>query len=185
MTDRARAVTSVVSTVLLVAVVVVLAATISVYTLGATEEIRSPPPAVSDSSAEYLTGSLSCDDDIVKLTHRAGDPVDLSETRTIVRLPDSDRKEATITGFPTDGSTLDNQTDVDDPHNILSDNCVGGEADGGSGGSGRWAVGDSFSFKLNSGGGTGDINAGDTIEVIVVHDPSDAVVVRHSIAVSE
>ena len=182
MTDRARAVTSVVSTVLLVAVVVVLAATISVYALGATEEIRSPPPAVSDLSAEYLTGSTTCDTDIVKLTHRAGDPVDLSETRTIVRLPDSNGKEATITGFPTDGSTL-NSADYDDPSNILySSGCVGGAA---ADGDGRWAVGDSFSFKLNSGGGTGDINPGDTIEVIVVHDPSDAVVVRHSIAVSE
>ena len=185
MSNRSRAVSSVVSTILLVAVVVVLAATVSVFALGVTEEIRSPPPTVSDSSAEYLTGSTTCDTDIVRLTHAAGDAVDLSETRTVVRLPDSGGTEATITGFPTDGSTLD-ADEHDDPDNILySGGCVGGEADGGSGGSGRWSVGTSFSFKLNSGGGTGDIDPGDTIEVLVVHDPSNAVVVEHSIVVTE
>lgn len=182
MSNRSRAVSSVVSTILLVAIVVVLAATMSVFALGLTEEIRSPPPTVSDSSAEYLTGSTTCDTDIVRLSHVAGDAVDLSETRTVVRLPDSGGTEATITGFPTDGSTLD-ADEYDDPDNILySNGCVRGAA---ADGDGEWSVGTSFSFKLNSGGGTGDIDPGDTIEVLVVHDPSNAVVVEHSIVVTE
>jgi len=176
-----RGASAVVSNLLLIAVVVVLASVISVFALGFAEETRNPGPTVSDSSAQYRTGSTTCDTDIVRLTHNAGDTVQLAETRTIVRLPDSGGTEATITGFPTDGTTLDS-SDYDDPGNIVySNGCVGGEAAEGDGGTGDWAAGTSFSFKLNS--GSGDIEPGDTIDVLVVHEPSDAILVKHSLSV--
>jgi len=175
----ARAVSSVVSVVLLVAVVVILAASASVFTLDAGGDLQEAPPLVSDSAAEYRTGTTSCDDDIVRLSHQGGDTVDLSETRTVVRLPDSGGKEAMITGFPVSGSRL-YASDVEDPDNILNDYCVKGTA---ANGDGEWSAGDSFSFKLNSGATTGDIDPGDTVVVLVVHEPSESIVVEYEIEV--
>lgn len=175
---RARGVSSVVSVVLLVAVVVILAASVSVFTIDAGGDLQEAPPLVADSAAEYQTGGGNCSTDVVRLSHQGGDAVDLSETRTVVRLPDSGGKEATITGFPVSGSTLDS-SDVEDPDNILdSSGCVGGAA---ANGDGEWTAGDSFSFKLNS--GAGNVDPGDTVVVLVVHEPSESIVVEYEIEV--
>ena len=91
--------------------------------------------------------------------------------------------EATITGFPVDGTTLSEQ-DASDPSGILySSGCVRGAAAKGDGGTGQWSAGTTFAFKLNS--GAGDIEVGDRVELLVVHEPSASVLVEHSVAVTE
>ena len=175
-----RAVSPVVSTVLLVAIVIILAASVSPFILGLADDVPEPAPNVVDSAATYERGSGGgCGNNIVRLTHNGGDTVRLSDTKTIVRLPDSGGKRATITGFPVSTTTLD-PADYTDPDNILTTgSCVGGEA--ANGGTGGWSAGSSFSFRLNK--GDGDIDLGDTIEIRVVHEPSDAIIVRHAIRV--
>lgn len=182
MATDSRAVSPVVSTVLFVAIVVVLAASLSPFVLGLAGDVAEPAPNVADSAATYERGSgYSCDNNVVRLTHNGGDTVRLSETRTVVRLPDSGGKRATITGVPVSGSSL-SAADYSDPDGILTTgSCVGGEAaDGGTGG---WSARSSFSFRLSAGASGGDIDPGDTIEVRVVHEPSDAIIVDHSIRV--
>ena len=182
--DRDTHATSpVVGIVLLVAIAIILAVSVSTFALGIADETQEPPPLVGDSTGTYETGTQTCDDDIVRLTHVAGDTLELEETRVIVRLPDSGDIEASTTGFPVPSTTLSESEigaeNIDDSSNIFySSGCVGGVA---ANGDGTWEPGTSMSFKLNS--GNGNIDSGDTISVIVVHEPSESIVVEHSITV--
>jgi flagellin-like protein len=54
-----RAATPVIATILMVAIVVVLAATISVLFLGVTEDVNEPAPNVADTTGEFEPGLTS------------------------------------------------------------------------------------------------------------------------------
>ena len=54
MSQRERAVTPVISTILVVAIVVILAATVSVALLGITEDLTEPAPLVADTTGEFI-----------------------------------------------------------------------------------------------------------------------------------
>ncbi|MDZ7745976.1 MAG: archaellin/type IV pilin N-terminal domain-containing protein [Halobacteriales archaeon] len=60
-----RAVSPVIGTIIIVAIVVVLAATVSIFALGFTDDINQPGPLVTQSSGELVSGGS---DQIVRLT---------------------------------------------------------------------------------------------------------------------
>ena len=98
MSERDRAVTPVVSTILMVAIVVVLAATISVFFFGVTEDLSEAAPNAAQTSGEFEPGASA---QRVRITHIAGKSVPAEELEIVVRVsgPDVDA-EARLVNLP-------------------------------------------------------------------------------------
>ena len=186
MNQRDRAVTPVISTILMVAIVIVLAATISVFFLGATEDINEPAPNVADTTGEFEVDRPSASDNqIVRITHLAGDWVAVEDIEIIVRasgpgtgLP----KETRLVALPASGSSLNDE-------NIRGDLVTQGSGndqivDGSPGVT--WSSGDTIQFRINTGAADfriDEINTGpeaDTLEVIIVHTPSETIISQNT-----
>jgi len=91
MNQQDRAVTTVVSTILMVAIVVILAASVSVASLSFAEDINEPAPIVADTTGEFEAGG-SLDEQLVRITHIAGERISVNEIEIVVRAsgPDTD-----------------------------------------------------------------------------------------------
>ena len=172
-----RATTAVVGVVLLVGLTVALVAVVGGTVGGLDVGTLTPAPSVSHSTATFETGpSAGCGENVVRIVHEGGDPVAPAAIELVVSLP-ARGASARVRGVPVAGTQLRDRHLVDDDHNIVYDNCVGGViADGGR----RWAAGTAIAVQLNSGGGT--IAPGDPIEVAVVHEPTGSVVVEATLS---
>ncbi|EMA33175.1 type IV pilin [Haloarcula japonica] len=163
--DR-RGVSPVIGVVLMLSITVLLAATVGGFVL-ASGDLNQRTPTVARSTGDFVTGpSGGCGGNTVAIRHAGGDPVPADELAIAVTLPDTD---ARIVDLPVSGTAL-SASNIDDPDNVIYDYCVGGViANGGQ----QWSAGRTITFQLNAGGGT--VNPGDTIEVRVVHTPSNGV----------
>jgi flagellin-like protein len=188
--DASRAVSPLISNVLLVAIVVVLGATMSVLALGVTDERNRPGPVIGESSGELVGDEAGSDDQIVRITHVAGDPVEVSEmeivvracgkTTRIVNLPaPTNRTRSTPTYFPFDeGNFQGNQ-------NLLSQGTVGQSWDAGvlhEDTNDTFTSGLSFEFRITN--GACSLDAGDEVAVQVVHRPTNTVMIRKELTAS-
>jgi FlaG/FlaF family flagellin (archaellin) len=171
-----RATTAVVGVVLLAGLTVALVAVVAGAVGGIDTGRLTPTPSVAHSTATFETGpSVGCGENVVRVTHEGGDPIEPETLAIVVSLPARDAS-ARIRGLPVAGTQLADENVVDDDHNAVYDNCVGGVvADGGR----RWTAGTAVAIQLNAGGGT--IRPGDSIEVAIVHEPTGSVVVRETI----
>lgn len=189
MDQRDRAVTPVISTILMVAIVVILAATVSVFFLGVVEDVNEPAPNVADTTGEFEPGSES-DQQIVRITHLAGESVAVEEIEIIVRAsgPDSelptearlvDLPAGVTRGFP-DEENINGEISLISRGNAV-DNQIWTEDD-----SNTWSVGDTIRFRVavseadfrdeeNRNGPEAD-----ELEVIIVHTPSNAILSEHT-----
>jgi len=178
-----RGVSSVIAVILMVAVVVILAATVSVFAFGFVADLNEPAPNVAEASGEFEPGSDS-DQQIVRVTHVTGDSVEVTELEIIVRAsgPSLDT-EARLVNLPAD-SYFSNAIDSS---NVQGDNIIDTSnsapnqvivpAD-----SNTWSAGDTIQFRIKVGGAdfreppdrTGP--AADKLEVIIVHTPSNAII---------
>jgi flagellin-like protein len=106
--EQDRAVSPVISTILMVAVAVILAATISVFVLDIGEDVEEPAPTVSQSSGT-LVGGTGNDDQVVRVTHVAGDNVEVEEMEIVVAAPACTPNEARLTNFPVKSGSFDSE----------------------------------------------------------------------------
>lgn len=185
-----RAVSPVVANVLLVAVVVILAATLSVFALGMTGEESQPGPVVGESSAELVRDRPGADDQVVRITHVAGDPVAVSEMEVAVRacgkrarivdLPaPTTRSASTPTYFPFDDGNFEGDEE------LLSEGTVGQTWSAGvlhEDTTDTFAGGTSFEFRITN--GACSLNAGDRVDVRVVHTPTNTVFIEKQLTAS-
>lgn len=107
MGSNQRGASTVIGVVLMVALVVVLAATVSVFVLGFGEESDEPAPIVVETSGEFVPGS-GTDEQVVRLTHIGGDTVDVENLEIAVRAFDPDGAlitESRMVNLPGTGST--------------------------------------------------------------------------------
>ncbi|WP_336337016.1 type IV pilin [Haloarcula brevis] len=162
-----RGVSPVVGVVLVLSITVLLAATVGGVALHAVGESDRRTPVVARSTGQFVTGpSSGCGANTVTVRHAGGDSVPADELEVAVALPDA---AARLVDLPVPGTALA-ANNTDDPDNVVYDYCVGGViADGGQ----PWTAGRAISFQLNAGGGT--VEPGDTIDVRVVHAPSNGV----------
>lgn len=174
MSRRNRAVTPVVSTILMIAIVVVLAATVSVFFLDVTEGINEPAPVVGQTSGEFEPGA---DAQRVRITHIAGESIPAEELEVVVRAsgPDVDA-EARLINLP----EFDEEKD---PENIISANFKEIESNDPS----TWGVDDTIQFEINVNADFREPpvdsgNDADELTVLIVHTPSEAVIVRKTFA---
>jgi FlaG/FlaF family flagellin (archaellin) len=168
----------------MVAIVVVLAATISVLFLGVTEDVNEPAPNVADTTGEFEPGA---DKQVVRITHIAGDSVPVEEIEIIIRAsgPGDDLPlEARLVDLPSDGfgtkiddtniegdDFLDQGTDTDDQIIVEEDSNI-------------WETSDTIQFVIAVDADFRDSpvnsdNEADTLEVIIIHTPSDTIISEH------
>jgi FlaG/FlaF family flagellin (archaellin) len=173
-----RGVTPVVSEVLLIAVVVVVATTVSVFALGVGEETREPAPAVAQSSGTFVAFEDGSDEQIVRITHVAGDRIPVSELEVVVDATDACGKAGRLVDLPVDGAggnaIADSNIDGDDIFDQRPP-YLGGPDLGVLTGS-SFAAGEYVGFRLSKGECL--VEPGDEVVVRLVHAPTDAVVVR-------
>ena len=195
MSQQNRAVTPVISTILVVAIVVILAATVSVAFLGITENLTEPAPIVADTTGEFEAGPGNYSQ-VVRITHVAGDSVEVEDIEIIVRAsgPDSDlptearlvNLPADVDGFCTNGR-LTRSKNIEGDYDLIQEGCpnrngpfpqvlqVITDAD-----SNTWSPGRTIQFQIRS--DRADFSPGgeaDELEVIIVHTPSKAIISEH------
>lgn len=172
-----RAATSVTAVVLMVAVVVVLAGTVAVFTLGSTDTISSPAPLIGQTSGELVRDTAGGGDQIVRLTRIAGDDVAVSDLDVVVDATAACGKRARIVDLPT--STLGPSTyDGDKLFDFYSPD--GGAFDANT--DGVWRPGETATFRIAN--RDCSLDSGDTITVRVVHTPSETVVIEDTLTAS-
>jgi len=182
MNQQDRAVTPVISTILMVAIVIVLAATTSVFFFGVTEDINEPAPIVADTTGEF---ELETDgfrtNQIVRITHQAGEDIAVEEIEigvrasgpsldTEARLVDLPATDRYITGNIQGNSGLIDSDSAIVPMRIITDN-----------GPSTWSAGRTIQFRIGT--SEADFREGgnaDELEVIIVHTPSDAIISKNT-----
>jgi len=183
-----RAVSPIVGTLFVVAIVVILAATISVTVLDTTEEINEPAPNVVETTGEFEPGG-GADEQLVRVTHIAGESVDVGDIEIILQAngPDEDLPtDARLVNLPADGSDIDDDNiqgddDLIDTRNLPPDGSSGNQIIT-SEDSNLWDSGDTIQFRIAvSGADFRDSPASnnpeaDELEVTIVHIPSDAII---------
>jgi flagellin-like protein len=191
-----RAVSPVISVILMVATVVILVATASVFIFGTGGSLSEPSPFVADTTGEFTAGADS-NQQLVRITHKGGDNVAVEEIDIVVRAsgPGADLPvEARLVDLPGDGFGAR----IDDKNIQAGKGTSKTEAEDlisqGTGGpddqiiivedSNTWAAGDTIQFRVAVGGAdfrdpppayNSDAEA-DTLEVIIIHTPSDAII---------
>ncbi|MFB6223887.1 MAG: type IV pilin [Haloarcula sp.] len=165
-----RSVSPVTGVALLLSITVILTAIVSASIFGVRTNVNERTPTAARSTGTFETGpSVGCGENTVRITHEGGDVVPAEEISVVVRLPAADAT-ARLVDLPVMGTAFASGNTVD-PDNIIYDNCVEGViATGGK----SWAAGRTIAFQLNAGGGT--VDPGDSVEVLIVHDPSNGVV---------
>jgi len=176
----ARAASPVVSTLLLVAIAVILAAVVSVFALGVAEDVDDAGPTVSESSGEFVAGGDTTDQ-VVRISHVAGDDVPVDTIEIVVRATDCDT-EARLVDLPSTGTanTIDSSNVAGDAS--LIDNGPGraGELIG-SDTNNVFSAGETIEFRVAVGGCDFRVAGNDSLTVLVVHTPSDSILIRQEL----
>jgi FlaG/FlaF family flagellin (archaellin) len=167
----------------MVAIAVILTATISIFVLGFTEDLNDTAPVVGQTSGEFVPGA---DEQEVLITHVAGDSVAVENMEIVVRAtgPDVD-SETRLVNLPAEGSDIDSV-------NIEGDTGIISEGPGESGPSDPnqviiedyptdddlWAAGETIQFEINVGGAdfreSPNGPVADELEVTIVYTDTDS-----------
>ncbi|MFC6973859.1 type IV pilin [Halomicroarcula sp. GCM10025709] len=176
-----RGVSPVVSTVLLVAVVVILASTVSVVAFGFTSQVDEPAPVVAQSSGQLVRDVTGGTDQIVNITHEAGDTIQVANIEVAVDASDACGKRGRLVDLPDNavGFGSPDQIEGDD---IFDDYSPDGGALDPTTGDTEFSAGDTIRFRLTN--GACPLADGDRITVRIVHTPSGAVVVEQTLTAS-
>jgi len=193
MLGGSRGVSSVISTVLLVAVAVVLAATISTFALLFAEDVEQPAPAIGQSSGEFVGGTAD-GDQIVRITHLAGDTVPVSEIEIVVDAPQCDVSEARIVDLPVKDLYLGFSQNIAYGEDLIDTSPTGFQPETEFGvldaeNPDEFEAGSFFEFRINSkeancGPGGSGFADGDTVTVEVVHTPTNTIIIEEALTAS-
>jgi flagellin-like protein len=178
-----RAVSPVISVILMVAIVVILVATASVFIFDSSGGLNEPAPFVADTTGEFEPEADGYPtNQIVQITHRGGDSVAVEKVEIIVRasgpsldtearLVDLPATERYITDNIQGDSGLISSDSARVPMKIITDD-----------GPNVWSAGDTIQFRINVGeadfrdSAQGDPNEAEELEVIIIHTPSNAII---------
>jgi FlaG/FlaF family flagellin (archaellin) len=158
----------------MVAVVVVLASTVSVFAFGFTGDVNQPAPIVAQSSGELVYDRPGSNDQIVRLTHVAGDGLDVSELEIAVDATEACGKHSRMVNLPTNTLGPANYNG-DDIFDYFSPD--GGQLD--TSADGTWSAGETATFRLAN--TECELNDGDTVVIRVVHTPTNSVIIKETL----
>lgn len=191
MNQEDRAVAPVIATILMVAVVVILAAVLSVAVLEFREDINEPAPNVADTTGEFQLEATPennfQDNQIVQVTHISGESVAVEELEIVVRASGPDLSaEARLVDLPANGINIDDDNIIGDP--LIS--TTAGEFGAPehdkiivTDDTNTWSASDTIQFRIKT--GIADFRPekdpeADELEVIIVHTPSNAILSEHT-----
>jgi len=191
-----RAATPVVSTILMVAIVLILAATISVTTLGYGENIRDTSPVVGQSTGE-LEPVNGGNGGIITVVHEAGDSVEVENIEIVVDATDACGRQARVVNLPASfPGQYYGARQFDDDVNFQGD--VDLFAQGFAFGGEEWdarllmdttensfdspdntfTAGDSFQLRISA---VCELTSGDQVNLDVVHVPSNSIIISQEL----
>jgi len=177
-----RGVSSVIATVLLVAVVVLVAAVVSATAFGFTADLREPGPTVAESSGRLVADVSGSNDQIVRLTHEAGDPIPVDEIEIVVRACGSQGRLVNLPASDGDPRPTGDYVAGDDLFDNSYNSVSGPIGEDGRTVDGRWTAGETATFRIvNS---ACSLAPGDTATVRVVHTPTGSVVIEEELTAS-
>jgi len=161
----------------MVAIVVILAATISMFALGFANEADRPGPIVGQSSGELVPQDGN-DDGIVRINHIAGDTIQVSNMEVVVDASDACGKQGRLVNLPVPSSGNDIEQSNIRGDDIFDQRAYGFDAVPGPNAIHRseYAAGDEIAFRIT--GGPCSIGQRDKITVRVVHTPTNSVVIE-------
>ncbi len=183
-----RAVSPVVAVVLTVAIVVVIGASVGAVGFGLADDLSEPAPSVAESNGELRTQE-GYDGGIVRITHVAGDSVQVSNIEIAVTVDGTEETRrariqnlpATAVNFGFEGFENANLEKGDE--SFISKGTYSSTWDIGAlheMNSNTLSAGSSFEFRIN--GATGiELSSGDRVTVRIIHTPSDAIIIRQDL----
>jgi len=184
--DR-RAASPVIGVVVLVAMVLLVAATVGWAGLGFSEQLREPAPNIAESNGKLIADS-GYSGQIIEIRHVAGDSVNVKNMEVAVTAETGDeRKTARIVGLPLDyGSPTGNPIQ---PRNLkYGDESIIARSGGGydhgvlhEDNRNVFDAGSAFAFRIKSTGSGITLNSGDTVTVRVIHTPSNSVIIKEEL----
>lgn len=185
-----RAVSPVISVILMVAITVILAAVIATFVLGIGEDVSDPGPTIGQSSGVIETQD-GYDSGNVTIRHLAGDSVDVEEMEVVVDATDACGETARIQNLPStaerfgfDGFSDANLESGSD--SIISKGTFSSTWDIGvlhENNYNTFEAGDYFGFRIN--GGDCPLDPGDEIVVDLVHEPTGTLMTAQELQVQE
>jgi len=168
-----RSVSPVISVILMIAIVVILTAVLSAFVLNSTESLDDPAPNVADTTGEFEPGA---DEQAVRITHVAGDNVNVENIEIIVRASGPELEaEARLVNLP----GFDEEKDPENIISFFSREVQGNDPN-------TWSAGDTIQFEINVGGADfrdsaqDDPEEADTLEGVIVHTPSNSILSEHT-----
>lgn len=179
-----RGVSPVIGVILMVALVVILAAVISTFSLGFVDELRNPGPTIAQSSGEFIPQDGN-GGGIVLLTHEAGDRVRVEEIEIAVRAEcTGGTKQGRILNLPAGAGNAiqasDGQIEGDNIFDERSlntiDNAVSQVNDGGALLKTRYTAGETMLFRIPK--NKCKLTPGSETTVRVIHIPSQSVLIK-------
>ena len=180
--DNERGISSTIGVVLMVAFVVLLAVAVGTTVLGFGGNVEDVPQTEFDARYSEDTGGQYANEII--LTNEAGDGFDVSNVEITVRTPD---EEARLVNLPI--PSCPTNAEIDNEHTSGEKFFKGGCAWGGAVGESddnTWKPGSRARIVLADTSTRGpDLSAGNTVEVEVVHTPSDSLVGSDEFTVGE
>ena len=180
-----RALTPVIGVVLLVAVTLLLAATVSATVFGATADLTEPAPTVAQASGEfdrYAAGGGRYTEQVVRITHVAGETLRVSNLELVVDAMDACGQSGRLVNLPVPGDDprpTERYVRGDDIFDNSANSVEGPIGTGDVDDDGEWSAGETAQFRL----ATSDcrLESGETVTVRVVHTPTNAVLVKQSV----
>ena len=191
MRKKDRAVTPAISSILIVAIVVILAATVSVFALGFVDETQEPSPVVGQSTGD-LEPVDSGDGGIITVTHIAGDSVEVENMEIVVDATDACGKRARVVNLPASFPSQSYPNNQFNNDNFRGDNLLAQGAIPWFGqeewdarllmdtDDNTFAAGDSFQLRIAS--GNCELAAGDQVHLDVVHVSSDSIIISKTLS---
>jgi FlaG/FlaF family flagellin (archaellin) len=178
---RSRASSAVIGNILLVAIVVVLAATASVYVFGATDGSPDPAPTVAQSSGQFVPQDGD-ESGVVRITHRGGDTLRVADLEIVVDAQAVCGKVGRLVNLPASSGDPRPTSEFvrgDDVFDNSFNSVTGPIGEDGRTVDGRWSSGETATFRLAK--TDCELATGDTITVSVVHTPTNAVVIEQTL----
>lgn len=188
MFDQDRAVSPVISTILLVAVVVVLAATISPFVLEVTENVQDPAPNVAQSSGEFVAGAGDADQ-VVRITHLAGDTIEAESIEIVLRAPEQNEQIRLVDlpgdgffSFTPDDDNIQGSTDLADNTDVIDQGSGASDVNKGpiytDADDQQWTAGETIAIELAVGGWDFRTSNYNQLEVAVIHTDSESILIE-------
>jgi FlaG/FlaF family flagellin (archaellin) len=144
------------------------------------DQINQPAPIVGQSSGE-LVPQAGNTDGIIRITHVAGDTIQMSNVEVVVDASDACREQGRLVDLPvpSGGNNIDQSNiegaDIFDQRGYGSDGVPGPNAIHKA----EYAPGDEIAFRIT--GGPCPITQGDEITVRVVHTQTSSVIIEETL----